>query len=485
MKLGISLRTRFTISTTFLLIVLVGSILFVIQRREVRTIIEESKNQGILIAKNIAYLNLQPLLFWDREILLRRIDEQISPKVIFVIFYDRNSKPFVANDLIRGYTDFYNTSRLQGEVRPDDYFFASKTLNRDGKTTRILEIEVPIFTSGSPTKWGSIKIGQSLEEMEANIRKTRGILILIGMAGLFIGVAGATLLARRITTPLKKLVQGTVKISKGDFSHRIDLRSQDEIGNLARSFNDMTGDLLRTKERMEAANRQLIQAEKLASIGRLSATIAHEIRNPLTSVKLNIQKIVQDERLDDIGKEHLSIAQEGISHIEKFIKELLNFTRVSQLNLDLFSVEQIAEESFKMMRDCFQQKGIIVEKTYQHKLPQVLADGDKLRQVFMSILRNACEAVEDGGKVSLSVSLAEEGTKKKIKIQFSDNGPGIPESKWETIFEPFFTTKASGFGLGLANARKIIEQHNGVIKVVKKESPGVSFVVLIPCEEGP
>jgi signal transduction histidine kinase len=103
----------------------------------------------------------------------------------------------------------------------------------------------------------------------------------------------------------------------------------------------MTGDLLRTKERMEAANRQLIQAEKLASIGRLSATIAHEIRNPLTSVKLNIQKIAQDERLDDIGKEHLSIAQEGISHIEKFIKELLNFTRVSQLS-DL-DIEAFAE----------------------------------------------------------------------------------------------------------------------------------------------
>jgi len=483
--LRISLRARFTIYTTFLLIVLVGSILFVIQRREVGTIIEESKNQGVLIAKNIAYLNLQPLLFWDREILLRRIDEQISPKVIFVIFYDRNSKPFVANDFIRTYKDIYSNSRLRGDVRPEDYFFESKTLNLDGKTSRILEIEVPIFTSGSPDKWGSIKIGQSLEDMEASIRKTRGILILIGIAGLFVGIGGATLLARRITTPLKKLVDGTVKISRGDFSHRIALTSQDEIGNLARSFNDMTGDLLQTKERMEAANRKLIQAEKLASIGRLSATIAHEIRNPLTAVKLNIQKIVQDERLDEIGKEHLSIAQEGIGHIEKFIKELLNFTRVSELNLDLFSAEQIVEESLKMMMDCFQQKGILVEKHFQKRLPPLLADGDKLRQVFMSVLRNACEAVDEGGKIGLSVSLAEEGTKKKVKIQFFDNGPGIPESNWETIFEPFFTTKASGFGLGLANARKIIEQHSGTIKVVKKESPGGSFVVLIPCEEGP
>ncbi len=216
---------------------------------------------------------------------------------------------------------------------------------------RILEIEVPIFVRGSPRRWGSIKIGLSLEDMRAEILKTRLMLIFIGCGGLLIGVLGAVLLARRITGPLKKLVEGTVKIAKEDFSQKIDITSQDEIGNLAQSFNDMSRELLLARERMEAASNKLVQAEKLASIGRISAGIAHEIRNALTSVKLNIQKLVQSDRLDDIEKEHLSISQEGIGQMEKFIKELLDFTRVSELNLDRFSIEQILEESIKTLAD--------------------------------------------------------------------------------------------------------------------------------------
>jgi len=390
----------------------------------------------------------------------------------------------VANDLIREHQEIYCCSRLKGDVRREEFYFESKILHDSGRSVKILEIEIPIFVSGSPVKWGSIKIGQSLEDLEVKIRNTRLILLLIGSGGLLLGIAGASLLVTRITTPLKKLVDGTVKISKGDFSHRIEISSQDEIGNLARSFNGMTGDLLRTKERMEAANRRLIQAEKFASIGRLSATIAHEIRNPLTSVKLNIQKVGQDERLDGLEREHLWIAQEGIGHIEKFIRELLNFTRASEFMLDRFSIEQIADESLKMMKDCFQEKNISLEKEYEEKLPQVLVDGDKLRQVFLNILRNASEAVEDGGKVSLSISLVEVEKRKKVRIMISDDGPGISEKDWENVFEPFFTTKSSGIGLGLANARKIVEGHNGSIKVVEKEGPGSCFVVLLPCEEG-
>jgi signal transduction histidine kinase len=110
-------------------------------------------------------------------------------------------------------------------------------------------------------------------------------------------------------------------------------------------------------------------------------------------------------------------------------------------------------------------------------------DGDKLRQVFLNILRNASEAAEHEGKISVSMFLLKEGRTSQVRVKITDNGCGIPEKDWENIFEPFFTTKPSGFGLGLANARKIIEQHNGTIKVVKKRGRGTSFEVLIPCEE--
>ena len=481
-RLKISLYTRFMIAIAFILILLVGSILFVIERREVETIVEGAKRRGILIARNIAYLNLEMLKFWDIDGVKKNIEDETDENLLYVVFYDRFRNLFVASNLVKDIEEITCCSRLPAEVTAGSFFIESRSFKAKRKVLPIIEIEIPMFAVGSSDYWGSVKVGLSLEDMQVEIRQTRLVLILIGCGGFLLGVIGSGLLAKRITGPLKKLLEGTVRISRGDFSQNIKITSQDEIGDLAQSFNEMTRDLLQTRKRMEEANKKLIQAEKLASIGRISATIAHEIRNPLTSVKLNIQKVLQNERLDEDEKEHLNITQEGIGQIEKFIKELLNFTRVSDLNLERFSVEQIVEEAIKMMHDSYGEKKIIVARDYAKNLPLVLVDGDKMRQVFLNILRNALEAVGDGGKVSLALSFIQEDAARKIKVRISDDGCGIPEKDWENIFEPFFSTKPSGFGLGLANARKIVEQHKGSIKVVKKRGKGTSFEVQIPCE---
>ncbi len=485
MKLRMSLQTRFMVWATVLIMVLLVSILLVIEQREVKAIFEEQKEKGVLIAKNIAYLNLPAFIQWDEEGVRENIEEQIDENLVYVVFYGRYNNLFVGTSFIEGYKETYLYGDLGEEVDEKSYLFERKKFVDEKSTQilRILEIEVPIFVRGSPKRWGSIKIGLSLEEMRAEILKTRLMLIFIGCGGLLLGVFGAILLARRITGPLKKLVEGTVKISKEDFSQKIDITSQDEIGNLAQSFNDMSRKLLLARERMEVASNKLIQAEKLASIGRISAGIAHEIRNALTSVKLNIQKLVQSDRLDEVEKEHLSISQEGIGQMEKFVKELLDFTRVSELNLARFSLEQILDESIKTLADTLELKKVVLEKSYEEGLPQVLVDADKLKQVFLNILRNAYEAVEEKGKINISLSLLKEQEGSKIRVFISDNGSGIPEENRETIFEPFYTTKASGIGLGLPIARKIIEQHRGTIRVKENAAQGTSFEILIPTEE--
>ena len=366
------------------------------------------------------------------------------------------------------------------------YHYERKTLKDrlTGQILRILEIEIPIFTEGSTERWGSIKIGTSLEDMLLAIRKTRRMLLLIGLGWLLFGVLGAVLLARHITGPLKKLVDGTVKIARGDFSQQIDIRSQDEIGNLAESFNQMSRRLQRTRKKMEEANKKLIQVEKLASVGRMSAGIAHEIRNPLTSVKLNIQKVMASRVFDGVERDHMKIANEGIGQIESFIREMLNYTRVSELNMDDFSMVQIMDESLKMVVDSLEMKKIRVEKNFQDGIPAFRVDAEKLRLVFVNLLRNAYEAVDEGGLIRIDVSLADDNPESKwIKVEISDNGPGIPAKDWETVFEPYFTTKSSGFGFGLANARKVIEQHKGTIRIKKSPAFGITFEIRFPCEE--
>ncbi len=357
-----------------------------------------------------------------------------------------------------------------------------KRLVLQGEPVRVLEVEAPSFTRAAG-RWGSVKIGLSLEPMYARLREIQKVLLLIGVGGFLLGIAGAAFLARRITRPLHRLVDGTVRIAHGDFSQAIADTSRDEVGDLARSFNEMTGQLLQARQRMEEANRCLVQHEKLASIGRMAATIAHEIRNPLTSVKLNIQKVAEEESFAETVKAHLGLSLEGIDQIERFIKELLNFTRVPELILERWPVDQIVEESLKMIRDTLAQKKISVEKACAEGLPPVLADADKLRQVFLNVLRNAHEALDAGGKITVGCDTVAEGGRTMVRVRISDNGPGIADKDRPNIFEPFYTTKPSGFGLGLANARKIVEQHNGTIGVGRKRGRGSAFVILIPAEE--
>jgi signal transduction histidine kinase len=319
--------------------------------------------------------------------------------------------------------------------------------------------------------------------MYDRLREIQRVLLLIGLGGFLLGVAGAAFLARRITRPIHRLVEGTVKVAHGDFTQVLFDTSGDEVGDLARSFNEMTHQLLQTRQSMEEANRRLVQHEKLASIGRMAATIAHEIRNPLTSVKLNIQKVAEEEGFAEAVKAHLGLTLEGIDQIERFIKELLNFTRVQELSLERWPIGQIVEESIKMIRDVLAQKRIAVDRECGEGLPPVLADADKLRQVFLNVLRNAHEALEPGGRISIVCDTVVESGRTMVRVRISDNGPGIAEKDRPNIFEPFYTTKPSGFGLGLANARKIVEQHNGTIGVGKKRGRGCAFVILIPAEE--
>ena len=484
MKLHMSLQTKFMLSVIVLFCALTASILFVIEKREVKAIFEEQESMGIIRAKNIASMIYSPLMQGDEEGIEESIEAELDEKLKYVVVYGKFRIPQGATRFIKDYEEIYEFSLLGEKVDQNSFFSERKNLKiqDSGDILKILEIEIPIFVTGSQDRWGSIKIGLSLEETRKEMQQTRLMLLLIGGGGLLIGVVGAILLAQRITGPLKKLVEATVRISKGKLAQRIDITSQDEIGNLAKSFNKMSRQLLLTRKKMEEANIKLIQAEKLASIGRISAGIAHEIRNPLTSVKLNIQKLMQSENLNEIEKEHLDISQEGIKHMEKSIKDLLDFTRASELNVDWFSVEQVLEESIKTLADSLELKRVNLVKNFQDELPQALVDGDKLRQVFLNILRNAHESVEEGGQITISLSLLKERPSKIIKVEIADDGCGIPEKEREIIFELFYTTKATGVGLGLAIARKIIEQHNGSIRVIENETKGASFEILIPVE---
>jgi signal transduction histidine kinase len=484
-KFRISIYAQLVFWVSVILVFLIIGVLAVIQSRETRFIYEEKRNRGLLMVRYIAEMNARHFTLWELESIDENIAGLIRDDLAYVIFYDRTGRPVVVSESLAGNTEILNQTSCAGEVPPEAVFYQNLRFKTGQESYEVMQIEIPIYVTGSDVKWGSVKIGLKLEDVRQRINQSRLTLFGLGFLALLLTITGINFLVKRLTRPIENLLEGTRRISRGDFSYHIPLISSDEIGALTESFNQMTEELNLARQQTEEANKKLVQAEKLASIGKLSATIAHEIRNPLTSVKLNIQKLADNDRLDEIEREHLAIAQEGIEQIEKFIKELLGFTRISVLQPDYFGLDQVIDESLKILLPSLAEKHVQVKKNYEQPLPPAFVDGDKLRQVFLNILRNAYEAVDEGGEIEISLSLVPDGEKSFFEVKISDTGSGIPEKDWENIFEPFFTTKGSGAGLGLANARRLIEQHGGTIKVVAKEGQGSCFLIRIPYETQP
>ncbi|MFO7706554.1 MAG: ATP-binding protein [Desulfobacterales bacterium] len=224
--------------------------------------------------------------------------------------------------------------------------------------------------------------------------------------------------------------------------------------------------------------RSLLQQEKLASIGRLSAGVAHEINNPLTTVLTTVMLLQEDLAPEDpLYAELETIAKETL-RCRKIVSSLLDFARQSNLKKETTSVNPIVAESVALARKQAGFKGIQITPALADGLPDVLADRNQLHQAFINLLVNGIEATPAGGSINVATFCDPE--QKEIRVVISDTGSGMPKDVLEKIFEPFYTTKPSGTGLGLAITHGIIEQHGGRIDVDSAPGQGTTFMIILP-----
>jgi two-component system NtrC family sensor kinase len=302
----------------------------------------------------------------------------------------------------------------------------------------------------------------------------------------------------RIINPLQKMVIATQEIAKGDLSHKVEVNSKDEIGYLAGSFNQMTANLKtanqkliewgktlekkvqeRTKELREM-QEHLIQSEKLASLGKLAAGIAHEINNPLGGILIYSHLLLEDISKKSPHYENLKKIVKQTSRCKDIVRGLLEFARPKEPEMTLIHINDAVDRSLAIVEGQTIFQNIILDKTYASDLPKIVADESQLQQVFMNIIINAAEAMDGKGKLSLSTSINTDRT--QIEIKISDTGHGIKEEDKKRLFEPFFSTKevGKGTGLGLAISYSIIQKHQGTIEVESQEGRGSAFTIKLP-----
>ncbi|HZS58702.1 MAG TPA: ATP-binding protein [Gemmatimonadaceae bacterium] len=289
-----------------------------------------------------------------------------------------------------------------------------------------------------------------------------GILIL----SLGTGLVASWLIAGSLSRPIRELSQAMAVVGTGDLEHPISVTSNDEIGQLATAFSSMTSTLRQTQAR-------LVQSERLASIGEMSAAVAHGLRNPLASLRAAAQ--LGSRHAEGASREHFDVIIEEVDRLDRRVSHLLSFSRPAPFHPSQESVATLIDDLRPTFAELLKEHRVILEVDAPSSLRPVRVDPMQLEQALLEIISNSLDAMPNGGRLSIGAKTANQG----VEIEITDTGGGIPANIIESVCEPFFTTRHEGTGLGLAIAKRYVEQNGGRLAIVS-EHGGTTVRVWLP-----
>jgi signal transduction histidine kinase len=421
-----------------------------------------------------------------------------------------------------------------------DTLFATFPENRNQdakfKSHSLKDTIIRISYFSTTTMNGAVELCFSTESIISGKKKIRSTSLIVSAIVFIIGIIIGFWLSRNISIPVLALRNAADKVGKGDLSQRVINKSGDEIGELSRAFNNMVEDLSKAREELHKANlnlattndalhatvadlkaaqEQLIQAEKMASLGQLTAGIAHEINNPINFVTANIkplkddlsdilkvisnyekvirekgmenefqevEKFKQDTKIDLTMKEVNNLLkgiEDGAMRTSEIVKGLRNFSRLDQNVFRKASINESLDSTLTLLQSSYKNRIEIIKQFAE--LPEIDCFPGQINQVLMNILSNAIQAIPAEG----SIYIKTRQVNNMIKISIKDSGAGMTEDVRKKIFDPFFTTKevGKGTGLGLSISFGIIQKHNGEIEVFSKPGEGTEFIITIPVNQ--
>jgi signal transduction histidine kinase len=360
-----------------------------------------------------------------------------------------------------------------GALRSEFQAGVTSEFERDGKS---------VIGSLADAEFGGVVVAAEIPGSAARLASQRltGRLLVVAGLMLALSIGLGVLWAHGITRPVEALFGATRTIAQGDFDVKVDVRSRDEIGVLASSFNHMTGELKTREEKLRAAHAQLVQSEKMAAFGQLGAGIAHEVKNPLTGILACAQLAAEEVPAESAVHEDLKLIEKEAKRCKGIIENLMKFARQEKAEMGPTDVNAAIEDALAIVRHQMELNEVKVELDLSREVPQIAGNANQLQQVFLNFMINAQQAMEGApGRIRVSSRRREDGT---VELAFADSGPGIPLEIQSKLFEPFFSTKpvGKGTGLGLSVSYGIIQEHGGQIRIDSEPGKGATFVVTLP-----
>jgi signal transduction histidine kinase len=331
-----------------------------------------------------------------------------------------------------------------------------------------------------------------LEEILGEERRVLSLVIALSLA---VGAAASILISRSLARPLHELKAAMEVVGQGHLDHPIPIRSKDEVGILAQAFAGMTDNLKRSHEAMARLNRdletkikmleetqaQLIQSEKLASIGEMSAAVAHGLRNPLASLRAAAQVALRHAKEAPVAQEHLKSVIAEADRLDRRITHLLSFSRPAPFRPLREQLPRLVDGLLPTFARQLKDRAIRLETDLPNDLPEVHVDPIQLEQALGEVVSNALDAMPQGGRLMIrGYHKRQDGTAGQVVIEIVDTGDGIPETVLPSVCNPFFTTRAEGTGLGLAIAKRYVAQNGGTLDIASTPGAGTTVRISLP-----
>ncbi|MEO6390385.1 MAG: ATP-binding protein [Pyrinomonadaceae bacterium] len=308
----------------------------------------------------------------------------------------------------------------------------------------------------------------------------RRYLVFSIISALFPNLLLVALIVRSISRPMRAITLAAVQVAGGEYGAQVDLRTNDEMGLLAESFNEMSRKMAADIEQLRHLNTQLIRTEKLAAAGTLAAGVAHEVNNPLASISSLIQILQARPNADDETREMLRLIATQITRITQVTRDMMEFARARPAQRTQQDLQTLVEASIRLASFDKEFHRLRLSTAFDAGVPLVSVDADQFQQVMLNLLLNARDAMSEGGELRISTNYDEVAD--EVVIEVADKGPGIAPEHRTHIFDPFYTTKSAGqgTGLGLAVCYGIVTAHGGRIEAIANDGAGTTFRISIP-----
>jgi signal transduction histidine kinase len=478
-----NLRAKFIVVIVSLQIVLMGAVSVVVERHQRRAILEQTRLRALSLGSSVAALSEGYLLSYNFTKLEQAVERVTADEddINYAIAHLRDGKVAA----------FSGRNDLQGRLLHDP--ISQRALQATAPLVQDIvlqigepgyDVAIPMFVPRSSKRWGTIRLGFSLQRAYLAIHQTRRDLFLLGLGAIICGTSLAILLATRISKPIGRLVSEVHEITRGSYDHPIRVDARDEIGYLAQAFEQMRqslelhlASLAEEKQRLEDANIRLQETQRQLIL--LAARVAHEVNNPLAIIKTTFQVIRVQSLEKDLLQEQLVAVEQEVDRIARIIREILAFSRPHHKD-EVVEIDAVIESLKPLLEQNLSKKQIALKMILEPHLPRVRLSSDHLKQVVLNMVRNAEDAMPDGGQIVMQTV----NRGKSVELSIADTGCGIPAAHLSRLFDPFFTTKAKeterGMGLGLAVSYGIIRGAGGSIEVESEVGKGSLFRVSLP-----